>query len=223
MELLMRASPKAITLATLVAALAITTLVYWPGVYGGYVFDDFPNIVDNVGVHVAHSTLANWANAAWSSPASTFHRPLASLTFAANWFFSGADPMPMKAVNIGIHLLNGLLLYFMLRELLRAWQARRGEEVIDEPAAQRLALLVAACWLLLPINLMAVLYVVQRMESLCQVFVLAGLWAYLRGRHRMLAATDATGERSGFVQATLGIVLGTGIGLLSKEDRKSVV
>ncbi|HET7561923.1 MAG TPA: hypothetical protein VFJ87_06040 [Rhodanobacteraceae bacterium] len=214
----MRTSPKAITLLALAAALAITALVYWPGLSGGYVFDDYPNIVDNAGVHVTHSTLANWANAAWSSPASAFHRPLASLTFAANWFFSGSDPMPMKAVNIGIHLLNGLLLYFMLRELLRAWRSRRGEEAIDEAAAQRLALLVAACWLLLPINLMAVLYVVQRMESLCQVFVLAGLWAYLRGRHRMLAATDATGERSGFVQATLGIVLGTGIGLLSKES-----
>jgi hypothetical protein len=65
---------------------------------------------------------------------------------------------------------------------------------------------------------MAVLYVVQRMESLCQVFVLAGLWGYLHGRRRMLTATDAAGERIGLVQATLGIILGTGIGLLSKES-----
>src|SRR5690348_14309350 len=219
----MRSFSKTLAAISLTMALLLTALVYWPGVSGGYVFDDFPNIVDNAGVHVTHSTLAAWANAAWSSPASSFHRPLASLTFAANWFFSGSNPLPMKVTNICIHLLNGLLLYAMLRELLRAWRARRGEQVIEEAAAHRLSLLIAAAWLLLPINLMAVLYVVQRMESLCQVFVLAGLWAYLRGRHRMLAATDATGERSGFVQATLGIVLGTGIGLLSKEDRKSVV
>jgi hypothetical protein len=56
------------------------------------------------------------------------------------------------------------------------------------------------------------------MESLCQVFVLAGLWAYLRGRRRMLTASSPLAERTGFVQATLGIVLGTGIGLLSKES-----
>jgi len=202
----------------LAAALVLAALVYWPGVYGGYVFDDFPNIVDNVGVHVTRSTLANWASAAWSSPASTFHRPLASLTFAANWFFSGSYPLPMKVTNICIHLLNGLLLYAMIRELLRAWRARRGEQVIDEAAADRLSLLIAAAWLLLPINLMAVLYVVQRMESLCQVFVLAGLWAYLRGRRRMLAADDVRGQRTGLLQATLGLVLGTGIGLLSKES-----
>src|SRR6185437_7554403 len=124
----------------------------------------------------------------------------------------------MKAVNLAIHLLNGLLLYAMLRQLLRAWRIQRGDEAIDEAAAHRLALLVATGWLLLPINLMAVLYVVQRMESLCQVFVLACLWAYLSGRCRMLLAKDARGERSGFIFATLGLVLGTGIGLLSKES-----
>lgn len=214
----MRFERKTITLVALIAAVLLTALVYWPGIYGGYVFDDFPNIVDNAGIHVIHSTLANWANAAWASPSSAFHRPLASLTFAANWFFSGSYPLPMKVTNICIHLLNGLLLFAMLRELLRAWRERRGENVIDEAAAQRLALLVAACWMLLPINLMAVLYVVQRMESLCQVFVLAGLWAYLRGRRRMLAAADLRDERVGLTQATLGIVLGTGIGLLSKES-----
>ncbi len=205
-------------LCCLAAALVATALVYWPGLTGGYVFDDYPNIVDNAAIHVTHSTLANWANAAWSSPSSSFRRPLASLTFAVNWFFSGGNPGPMKATNLGIHLLNGVLLYFMLRELLRVWRVRRGEGVIDEAAATRLALAVAAAWMLLPINLMAVLYVVQRMESLCQVFVLAGLWAYLCGRRRMLAASTVGGERAGFAIAIAGLIFGTGVGVLSKES-----
>jgi hypothetical protein len=209
---------ETLLLCGLAVAVVLTAGVYWPGLWGGYVFDDFPNIVDNAAIHVTHSTLANWANAAWASPSSDFHRPLASLTFALNWFFSGDNPGPMKAVNLGIHLLNGVLLYFMVRELLRLWRARRDDSAIDEAAAQRLALAIAAGWLLLPINLMGVLYVVQRMESLCQVFVLAGLWMYLRGRRRMLEAERRPGERAGFLQATLGIVLGTGIGLLSKES-----
>ncbi|HEY3519459.1 MAG TPA: hypothetical protein VGK80_00270 [Rhodanobacteraceae bacterium] len=205
-------------LCCLAAALLVTALVYWPGLSGGFVFDDYPNIVDNAAIHVAHSTLANWANAAWSSPSSSFRRPLASLTFALNWFFSGGNPGAMKATNLGIHLLNGVLLYFTLRELFRAWCVRRGEAAIDEAAATRLSLAVAVAWLLLPINLMAVLYVVQRMESLCQVFVLAGLWMYLCGRRRMLAATNAPGEWRGFATAIAGLVLGTGIGVLSKES-----
>jgi hypothetical protein len=88
---------------------------------------------------------------------------------------------------------------------------------IENAAATRLALVVSAAWLLLPINLMAVLYVVQRMESLCQIFVLAGLWAYLRGRWMMLTAADAKRDRRGFALAVSGIVLGTLIGLTSKE------
>ena len=88
---------------------------------------------------------------------------------------------------------------------------------IDESAATRLALIVSAGWMLLPINLMAVLYVVQRMESLCQVFVLAGLWAYLHGRWMMLTADDAHRDRHGFALAVGGIVLGTCLGLTSKE------
>ncbi|MGH7487945.1 MAG: hypothetical protein ACREMY_20445 [bacterium] len=121
----MRPRFRPLILCCLAAALAMTALVYWPGLTGGYVFDDFPNIVDNAAIHVTHSTLANWANAAWSSPSSSFRRPLASLTFALNWFFSRGNPGPMKVTNLGIHLLNGVLLYFMLRELLRAWNLRQ--------------------------------------------------------------------------------------------------
>ncbi len=209
---------KRLSLLALGASLALTIIVYWPGLSGGYVFDDFPNIVDNAELHITHSTLANWANAAWSSPASEFQRPLASLTFALNWFISGENPWPMKATNLAIHLLNGLLLYFMLREMFRAWNTRCGKTMIEDTAAQRLALIVAAGWLLLPINVMAVLYVVQRMESLCQVFVLAGLWAYLLGRRRMMSAVHQRDARTGFVIASSGLVFGTAIGLLSKES-----
>lgn len=214
----MRLDSKSVASLAIASAMLVTVLIYWPGLSGGFVFDDFPNIVDNAGIHVTHSTLAAWANAAWSSPASALQRPIASLSFAANWFFSGDNPWPMKLTNLGIHLLNGVLLFCMLRELLRAWNARRGESMIDETAALRLSLAVTAAWLLLPINLMAVLYVVQRMESLCQVFVLAGLWVYLRGRRGMLIATDASGERRGLLCAIAGLILGTVFGLLSKES-----
>jgi hypothetical protein len=94
---------------------------------------------------------------------------------------------------------------------------RDGFPWIDDAAATRLALVVSAAWLLLPINLMAVLYVVQRMESLCQVFVLAGLWAYLHGRWMMLIADEARQGRRGFTLATGGIIGGTLLGLTSKE------
>jgi len=243
----------------LTAAVIASAVVYWPGVTGGWVFDDYPNIVDNAAVHLTpgNSTLAAWVNAAISSPASFLHRPLASITFALNWLTGGGNPWPFKVTNIVIHLINGVLVFCMLRALLRLVALRsvmlpgqrfdnippalhahplRSEEggrdfplpkeggsrgmrfsPVDDAAATRLALIVAAAWMLLPINLMAVLYVVQRMESLCQIFVLAGLWAYLHGRWMMLTADNTGRDRRGFALAVSGIVLGTVLGLTSKE------
>jgi len=208
----------------LAVAVIVTAAVYWPGRTGGWAFDDYPNIVDNAAIHITrgHSTLVAWVNSALSSPSSFLHRPLASLTFSLNWYFGGGDPWPFKITNIVIHLINGVLVFLMLRALLRFLTLPSTTEVkdlpvIEEPAATRLALVVSAAWLLLPINLMAVLYVVQRMESLCQIFVLAGLWAYLHGRWIMLTADNSRRERHGFALAASGIVLGTILGLTSKE------
>lgn len=232
----------------LAIAVIVTAAVYWPGVTGGWVFDDYPNIVDNAAIHITrgHASFVAWVNAALSSPASFLHRPLASITFALNWMWGGGDPQPFKVTNIVIHLINGVLVFCMLRALLRLLALRsdippvlrtdaeggdknpppsagRGNErddfyAIDDAAATRLALIVSAAWMLLPINLMAVLYVVQRMESLCQVFMLAGLWAYLHGRWMMLTARDdARRDRHGFALAVAGIVLGTLLALTSKE------
>lgn len=219
----------------LMLATMVTAAVYAPGVTGGWIFDDFPNIVDNAAIHITqgHSTLAVWVNSALSSPSSFLRRPLASLTFSLNWMVGGGNPWPFKITNIVIHLINGVLLFCMLRALLQLLGLRQagflptattslpkkdGDGIaLEHAAATRLALIVSAAWMLLPINLMAVLYVVQRMESLCQIFILAGLWAYLHGRWMMLTARNSRRDRQGFALAIGGIVLGTILGLTSKE------
>ena len=63
----------------------------------------------------------------------------------------------------------------------------------------------------LPINVTAVVYVVQRMESLANVFVLFGLLGYVAGRARSLA-----GSR-GSLLSMGSVVLGTALGILAKE------
>ena len=219
----------------LALAVVATAIVYWPGVSGGWVFDDYPNIVDNTAIHITqgHSTLAAWVNSALSSPSSFLRRPLASLTFSLNWMAGGGNPWPFKVTNIVIHLINGVLVFCMLRALLQLLELRQegglaaatttrpkeegGGIAFGHAAATRLALIVSTAWMLLPINLMAVLYVVQRMESLCQIFILSGLWAYLHGRWMMLTARNARRDRLGFALAGSGIVLGTILGLTSKE------
>lgn len=194
----------------LLALWLLVALVYWPGLGGGYVFDDFSNIVDNTALHVTGSaTWGQWLAAMFSSPSSELQRPLAMLSFGINYALTGLNPYWMKATNLGIHLLNTTLVFVLVQQLLRAAGARAGARTRH---SHWVALWVAAAWALHPINLMAVLFVVQRMESLCHTFVFAGLWLYLRGRERLRS------EGRGWPMLLAGLLGGTVLGVLAKES-----
>ena len=193
--------------------LLLTGWVYWPGLAGGWLFDDYPNIVDNPSVQPARASVPALVNAALSSPASEFKRPLASLSFAANFLATGLDPFGWKLVNLIIHLLNGVLVYLLARRLLVLVAARDPRAGGEARRIGTMSALIAGGWLLLPINLTGVLYVVQRMESLANLCVLAGLLGYVAGRQRMRAGH----ARGGLALAVASLLLGTGLGLLVKE------
>lgn len=213
----------------LFTAFVLTSAVYWPGLTGGFLFDDYPNIVDNQGVQPHDASPPSLVRAALSSPSSEFKRPLASLSFAVNYLTTGLDPYWMKLSNLLIHLLNGLLVFLLAKTLLiAAWLQR---PATSSPAGGErathgsiVAALIAAGWMLLPINLTAVLYVVQRMESMANLFVLLGLLGYVIGRRRMLApapASGSTGEKgsgwNGFILCAVSITLPVAFGVLAKE------
>jgi len=203
-------------------ALLVTALIYWPGLYGGWLFDDYPNIVDNHGVQPSEITLPSLVQVALSSPASDFKRPLASLSFAMNYLAGGMNPFGWKLLNLAIHLLNGIGAYVLAAQLLQL--LHKGQAIADGvpiSGADRsgtmrpdtIAALIAAAWILLPINLTAVLYVVQREESLANLFVLAGLIAYVSGRQRMLAS----GGSGPFLQCVASLLIPVAVGVLAKE------
>lgn len=205
--------PRLTGLALFLGMAVLTAIVYWPGLAGAWLFDDYPNIVDNKGLHAVDASLPSLVRAALSSPSSEFKRPLASLSFAVNYLVSGLDPYWMKLTNLVLHLLNGALVFVLTRRLLL--EARHIESRPQKHVAGLIAALVAGSWLLLPINLTAVLYVVQRMESLANLFVLIGLIGYLAGRRRMLGPSGAYGQ--GIALCIASLTLPTALGLLAKE------
>ncbi|QDE41569.1 hypothetical protein FIV34_06040 [Luteibacter pinisoli] len=186
----------------------LATAIYAMGLRGGYIFDDFPNIVDNEGLKPADATVASLVRSALSSPSSEFKRPLASLTFALNYLVSGDDPAAMKATNLFIHILNGLATFVLAKKLLRL-AAPAG----NDDRRELIAALIAGTWLLLPINLTSVLYVVQRMESIANLFVLLGLIAYVHARERM----QSSALRRWPLYAVSSVVVCTAFGALAKE------
>lgn len=175
----------------LALALLATAALYWPGLSGGFFFDDEVNIVRNPAILAKTLAWPDLAPALHAGVASPMGRPLALLSFAANHAVSGLHPFPFKLTNLILHLANGLLVYGLTASLVRQ---KAGGAALS-PA---FPLWVASAWLLLPINLSTVLFVTQRMNGLATFFMLAATLGYLLGREnagwrRLLAWTTAVG------------------------------
>ena len=196
----------------LIAALAVTFLVYQPGLSGSLMFDDKPNIVDNASLEIHEINLGALKQAAFSGHSGLLLRPLSMLSFAANRYATGLDPYYFKLTNLLIHLLNGVAVFFLAWLLLGLYRQLHRPQ-LTENSPRWIAIATAALWLLHPFNLSGVLYVVQRMASLSAFFTFCGLILYLYGRKRLIE------QKSWAMTAILAAVLiFTPLSVLSKES-----
>ena len=193
-------------------SLGLGLLVYMPGLTGGFALDDYTNIVQNAALHVTNLSWDELSRAAFSFQAGPTMRPVSMLTFALNSYFFGSDnALAFKITNLSIHLLNGLLVLLLLLQLLQAYRCEHAPAV-PEGRLEWLALLTGALWLLHPLNLMPVLYVVQRESALSSLFVLVGCSVYIWGRMRCLSGM------SGMWLIWAAVPLLTLVAMLSKES-----
>ena len=198
--------PQHWILPGLIVVLVSACLVYWPGLTGGFLFDDFVNL-DAIG---ATGPVDNWPTF-WryitSGTADPTGRPMALLSFlldARDWPAASA---PFLRTNLLIHLLNGALLFVLLHSLGRWLQW-------SNQIAQASALLACGLWLLHPLLVSTTLYAVQREAMLPATFTLLGLISYVHGR-----ATYAQGKsKAGLGWMVMGMVGGTLLATLCKAN-----
>lgn len=198
--------------AWLIVALLLCLIVYWPGLNGGFVYDDFAFIVTNQSVHVESLRWSDWQSAANSFPAEHQGRWAGMLSFALNYYVNGLDPWGYKLANVFIHLLNGWLVSLMLTALLDSRRILQFNAQVTTESDRIFIALITVFWLILPINLTSVLYVGQRLESLSNTFVLLGLVLYLRLRLRDWKKDEVARE------LYAAVLLCTVLGLLVKES-----
>ncbi|HEY1102424.1 MAG TPA: hypothetical protein VGE70_03285, partial [Burkholderiaceae bacterium] len=162
----------------LIAALLLTAALYWPGLGGPFMLDDFETFVR---LQRWMAGQDSWQSAMFGHQASLDARPvaMASLMLSAA-LGGGVDPFAFKLGNLLVHLLCGVLVWQVVR------QATRQDAVLGE-RAEGIALAVAALWLLHPFNASTLLYAVQRMAQLGTLFALAAVWTYLSARTALLA------------------------------------
>jgi len=167
------AFPAGIVLATL-AVLALALLVYWPGLQGPFVLDDYQNIIS---VHLEKPDWKGFVYTITHNDSGKLGRVVSITSFVLSGLQYGLEPWGFKFHNLLLHLLTGLLLFRLLVTTLPLLAPTAGRQRLVVAAG-----VASAFWLLHPLLVSTVLYVVQRMAILSALFTLSGLLCYLAAR-----------------------------------------
>lgn len=199
-------------LLPLISAL-ITLLIYLPGLNGDFEFDDGPNILDNAAIKIETMSFDSILAAALSGKSGPFGRSISMLSFAGNYYFTQLEPFFFKLTNVLIHIFAGLGVYVLTRQLTLALDkcANVQRKLIH---GNVVAITTASVWLVHPLNVTSVLYVVQRMTSLAALFTFWSLVLYVFGRRKTLEGD----QLKGFLLILAGLGPLTGLALMSKEN-----
>jgi tetratricopeptide (TPR) repeat protein len=156
-----------------VVIVGATVAAYRHSFSSALVFDDEPAILDNPTIR--HLWPA-WR--AWVPPPNrtVTGRPLANFTLALNYAVSGTGVWSYHAFNLLVHVLAGLALFGLVRRTLLRPVLRGRFGAASLPTA----LVVALLWCLHPLQVEAVTYVIQRVESLMALFFLLVFYCFLR-------------------------------------------
>ncbi len=160
--------------------LALTWLVYQPGLIGAFLFDDYatlPSIADRGEV----GSLEEAKRFVLAGNAGPSGRPIALASFLLDDDGWPSQPDRFKRTNLYLHLLCGLLV---------AWLAKLSLTALRWPAdrANWAGALSAGIWLLHPLLVSTTLYVVQRMTILSAWFTLCGIAIHIRLRLALVAS-----------------------------------
>jgi tetratricopeptide (TPR) repeat protein len=190
-------------LVGLFAAFLLTVICYWPSLNGPFLFDDIPNL-ELLGDRGGLTSTDKYIDFITSGQSGPLGRPLSLVSFTFNGQAWPTDPRPFRITNLLIHMVNGLLVFFLTRLIFST--------VYTRETAENLALLCTTLWLLHPLLVSTTAYIVQRMTQLGGLFTLAGLLCYMRGRNYL-----PTKPKRGWIWIIVGLGVCGALALLSKE------
>ncbi len=176
-----RTKPKLFTGLLIVGIACLATAIYSNTFYSPFVFDDLHSIVRNPKIKdISH--FLTWK-------AITYPRVLVDFTFALNYYFGELNVFGYHLVNLLIHIINGILVYFLalniLTHLVPASQSaiRNSQFAIrNSQSAILLSFFTALIFITHPIQTQAVTYIVQRYTSMAAMFYLAAVLFFILGR-----------------------------------------
>lgn len=184
--------------------LAITILHL--GLPGTFLLDDTSNITP---ISVEKFTFANVINEVFSNGSGPLGRPVSVLTFVLTEHMSGYMPGAFKYINIMLHALCAVLLFWLLGHIFSAAHQRTPLPLSPWLASAA----TSGFWALHPLHVSTVLYAVQRMTQLSTMFVLAALLTYVIARRQSTLRSPTS-----TILLAILFPMFTILGVLSKED-----
>ncbi len=192
-------APPAGALLLVALLLLLGLWIYWPGIQGPALLDDRSSVL-------VIDDLKNRPELAFDyifgDKSGALGRSVSMASFVLERMFLDEGISGGKKINIVLHLLNGVLVIWLFWLLFR---------YLDVPGYRVLAALLGAVWLLHPLLVSTVLYVVQRMAMLATFFMLLASISYLYWRFSLIAGRPGAWR---FLPVPVFLV----IALLSKEN-----
>lgn len=181
--------------------LLLVGVLYFPALDSLFLLDDYGSLEG-----LAEIESRGLSFYLFGSSAGPGGRPLSLLSFALQFQSWPAGPFNFKLVNLLLHLGNGVLIFYICRLVYPSINS-------NVSGSSKFGVIVTMLWLLHPMQLSTVLYVVQRMTILSSSFMLVGIIIFLTGRRMYFQGLKS----ATLLSSMAGIYLCMFLSLLSKE------
>jgi protein O-mannosyl-transferase len=166
----------------------IGVIVRAPALQGQRIWDDQYLSLDNPFIKSPLLILESLRHRLFLDSFSAHYRPVQNISYFADYFFWNTDEFGFHLTNVLLHVGSGILLYFLLRQLLASLCLHDMQLAVRNRVLKRLpwishaAFLVALLWVVHPVHSAAIDYISGRADSLAFFFAAAGWLLFLRGR-----------------------------------------
>src|SRR2546430_313245 len=170
----------------ILAACAI--VVHSPALQGQRIWDDQYLAHDNPFIKSPMLIPESFRHYLFLDSLSAHYRPVQNISYIFDYFFWNTDEFGFHLTNVLLHAGSGIVLYFLLRQLLTSFffrslsLASRNRVLKKKPWISLAAFLIALLWVVHPVHSAAVDYISGRADSLAFLFAAAGWFLFLKAQ-----------------------------------------
>jgi hypothetical protein len=171
-------------IASIILIFLLPFLAYLNTLYNGFVFDDHEQILNNPYIQSAKNIPRIFSSSVWSFQEfncykNYYYRPMMHIAYMAEYHFFKNDPHGYHLVNILLHSINSLILFFLALLIFRKNEKFLPKKIKEEKNIFFLSFLTALLFSLHPINSEAVNWIAAITELDLTAGVMLSFYFYI--------------------------------------------